>query len=189
MRFRAALIACLALGAATNPVSAQSDPAASPPAAQSAAPIAFLTVDQDRLFAESLWGKRAEADLEKQSQDLQTENRKIEAALTAEEKSLTERRATMAAADFCKLADEFDTRVTGIRQAQDAKARDLTKKRDDDRQAFFQAALPIMGKVMQERGALAILDSRAIFLSVRSIDATTDMIAAIDKTLGDKPLP
>ena len=63
------------------------------------------------------------------------------------------------------------------------KARDLTRKRDEDRQAFFQAALPIMGKVMQERGALAILDSRAIFLSVRSIDATDEMIAAIDKAL------
>ncbi len=193
MRFRAALMACLALGAAVSPALAQNEPPAAPsatvPAAQAAEPIAFLTVDQDRLFTESLWGKRAEADLEKASQDLQAENRKIEAALTAEEKSLTERRATMAAPDFRKLADEFDSRVTGIRQAQDTKARDLTRKRDEDRQAFFQAALPIMGKAMQERGALAILDSRAIFLSVRSIDATDEMIAAIDKALGDKPLP
>ena len=68
MRFRAALMACLALGAAVSPALAQNEPPAAPsataPAVQPAEPIAFLAVDQDRLFTESLWGKRAEADLD-----------------------------------------------------------------------------------------------------------------------------
>ena len=107
--------------------------------------------------------------------------------MTAEEKSLTDRRPTIAPDEFRKLADDFDTRVTGIRQAQEAKARDLTNKRDEDRRTFFDAALPIMGLVMTDRGAIAILDSRAIFLSVKSLDATADMVKRVDEKLGAGP--
>lgn len=154
--------------------------------AQEAPPAsAILTVDQERLFNESLWGKRMQAELETASRALQAENRKIESALTAEEKALTDKRVTMAPADFRALADEFDKRVTEIRAAQDGKARDLTAQRDTDRKAFLDAVLPIMGEVMTARGAVAILDSRAIFLSVRSVDATDAIVKAIDAKLGE----
>ncbi len=175
-RARGVLLAMvLSSGFAGTAVRAQQAPPAS----------AVLTVDQERLFSESLWGKRMQAELEAASRELQAENRKIEAALTAEEKALTDKRVTMAPADFRVLADEFDKRVTGIRAAQDGKARDLTARRDADRKAFLDSVLPIMGEVMTARGAVAILDSRAIFLSVRSIDATDAIVAAIDAKLGD----
>lgn len=169
--------AALLTGAAVPPVRAQDPPPAAP----------ILTLDQERLFAESSWGKRAIAETEAESRTLQAENRKIEAALTAEEKALTERRAQLAPDEFRKLADEFDVRVTGIRQAQDNKARAIAEERDRERQAFFDAALPLMGQVMAERGAVAILDNRAIFLSVRTIDATDDMLARIETDLGAGP--
>lgn len=169
--------AALLAGAAVRPVLAQDPPSPAP----------ILTLDQERLFAQSSWGKRAIAETEAESRALQAENRKIEAALTAEEKALTERRAELAADEFRKLADEFDTRVTGIRQAQDTKARAIAEERERERQAFFDAALPLMGQVMAERGAVAILDNRAIFLSVRAIDATDDMLARIEADLGAGP--
>jgi Skp family chaperone for outer membrane proteins len=183
----AALI-CLAAAA-----SAQEAPAPTPAPVETPVPAApplqsaILTVDLERLYGESLWGKRALAELEDASRALQAENRRIEAQLTAEEKALTNRRPDMPAAEFRKLADEFDTRVTGIREAQDAKARDLTRQRDADRQAFLDAALPLMGEVMRSRGAVAILDNRAIFLSVKAIDATDDIRARIDAGLGPGP--
>lgn len=145
----------------------------------------IMTVDQERLFTETLWGKRMQADLETASRALQAENRKIESALTTEEKLLTDKRVTMASDEFRALADEFDKRVTGIRAAQDGKARELTTRRDADRKAFLDAVLPIMGEVMTARGAVAILDSRAILLSVKSIDATDAIVAAIDAKFGD----
>ena len=155
------------------------------PAQETAPASSILTVDQDRLFNESLWGKRIQAELDAASRALQAENRKIESALTAEEKKLTDKRITTAPADFRTLADEFDKRVTEIRAAQDGKARDLTARRDTERKTFFDAVLPIMGEVMTARGAVAILDNRAIFLSVTSIDATEAIVAAIDNKLGD----
>lgn len=161
--------------------------AAQEAAATTAVQSPVLTIDQDRLYSQSLWGKRAEGELAAATSALQAENRKIEAELTAEEKSLTEKRTKMPAADFRKLADDFDSRVTGIRKAQDGKSRELAAKRDEDRRAFFDAAVPIIGEVMQKRGAVAILDSRAIFLSAKLVDATDEVLAVCNARLGAGP--
>ena len=157
--------------------------------AQEAVPLTspILTIDQDRLYTESLWGRRAEAEIKAAMTVLQTENNRIEAALTAEEMSLTDRRAAMKPDDFRKLADEFDARVTGIRQAQDAKAHDIAAGRDKARQAFLSAALPVMAQLLQARGAVAILDNRAVFVSAKSIDATDDLLKRLDGVLGAGP--
>ena len=149
----------------------------------------ILTVDQDRLYAQSLWGQRVEAELQAETQALQTENNRIEAELTAEEKSLTEKRPTMAPQDFRKLADDFDERVTGIRAAQDRKAADLVASRDRARQEFLAAALPVMAKVLSEHGAVAILDNRAVFVAARSVDATDALLKELDEVLGAGPAP
>ncbi len=155
------------------------------------APSPILTLDQERLFNETLWGKRAAQRIEEASAALAAENRGIEAELTAEEKALTERRATMAAAEFRAAADAFDARVTEIRQTQDAKARAIGRMHDTERQRFLAAAFPVIGEVVRSRGALAVLDSRAIFLSAEEIDVTDEMIARIDEALGegDDPPP
>lgn len=156
-------------------------------APKAAGASAIVTIDQERLYAESLWGKRAVGELEAASRALQAENREIESNLAAEEKSLTKQRETLAPAEFRKLADEFDARVTAIRKEQETKARELAQKRDTDRQAFFDAALAVMGDVMSAQGAVAMLDSRAIFLSVTSIDVTDKVIAGVDEKIGAGP--
>jgi Skp family chaperone for outer membrane proteins len=157
--------------------------------AQEAAPVSspILTIDQDRLYAESLWGKRAEAEIKASMAALQAENNKIEGELTAEELSLTDRRPKMKPEDFRKLADDFDARVTDIRQAQDNKSRQIAADRDKARQAFLTAALPVMAKLLQAKGAVAILDNRAVFVSARSIDATDDLRQRLDQVLGAGP--
>jgi Skp family chaperone for outer membrane proteins len=147
----------------------------------------ILTLDQERFFAESAWGKRAKADVDAVSTALAAENRKLEADLTAEEKSLTEQRETMPADEFRAAADAFDVRVTEIRRTQDGKARDIGRMLDTERQKFFKAAFPVLGKVMQMRGAVAILDARAIFVSADVIDVTDEMIAQVDAVLAAGP--
>jgi Skp family chaperone for outer membrane proteins len=80
-----------------------------PGVAQTGAPVSqILTLDQDRLFAESLYGKALEARLIVATQALAAENRKMEQDLAAEEADLTKKRPTMAASAFQALADAFD---------------------------------------------------------------------------------
>jgi Skp family chaperone for outer membrane proteins len=156
--------------------------AGTPPSITVPSPI--LTLDQDRLYNNSAWGKRARAETEAATAALAAENRRIESELTAEERALTDRRPSMTPEVFRAAADEFDARVVDIRASQDKKAVDLTRRRDAERQAFYSAAFPVLGEVLRTRGAVAILDNRAIFLSLDAIDVTDDLVALVDNRIG-----
>ena len=144
----------------------------------------ILTLDQDRLFSETLWGKRAAERIETASAELAAENRRIEAELIAEERALTDKRAEMSSEDFRAAAEAFDARVTEIRQTQDAKTREIGQMREAERQRFYAEALPVMSEVLRDRGAVAVLDNRAIFLAADVIDVTDEMIQRIDVAIG-----
>lgn len=153
------------------------------------APSAVLTVDPERLFVDSRFGKAAVAKLDAAQQELLSENKKLEIALEAEEKDLTDRRPSLPAADFRKLADAFDKKAEDIRAARLAKSRSLTTLRDDDRQKFLSAIVPILGGLMGEMGALVILDKKSVFLSFERVDITDRAIARIDAELDDDLKP
>lgn len=162
---------------------APSRPALAQETAVPKAPI--LTLDQERLFSGSLFGKAVIARHEVEVKALQSENRRIEAALEAEEMDLTQRRATLPAAEFQMLASAFDTKAEGIRAAQSAKDRALIQRLDEERQRFFDAAAPVLAQLLDEAGAMAIIDKRAVILGFDRIDMTEAAIKRLDETLGD----
>ena len=178
-----------AIGFAVAAVFAAAGPASVAFAQDKAAQSAVLTVDPERLFAESRFGKAAVARLEASQQALLAENKKLEIALEAEEKDLTERRPSLPAPDFRKLADAFDQKAEEIRAARLAKSRSLTTLRDEDRQKFLGAIVPILGDLMGEMGALVVLDKKSVFLSFERVDITDLAIARIDAALGDDLQP
>ena len=178
-----------AIGFALAAVFAAAGPASVAFAQDKAAQSAVLTVDPERLFAESRFGKAAVARLEASQQALLAENKKLEIALEAEEKDLTERRPSLPAPDFRKLADAFDQKAEEIRAARLAKSRSLTTLRDEDRQKFLGAIVPILGDLMGEMGALVVLDKKSVFLSFERVDITDLAIARIDAALGDDLQP
>ena len=173
MRLAAAVLAALV---AATPFQAQT---VGTPAPQ------IATLDQDRLFTESRFGKALEVKAQAASQALAAENRRIEAQLSAEEQELTQKRASLGAAAFQPLADAFDVKVEKLRADQTAKVSALQADRDKDRQAFFQAAVPILADLMAQAGAYAILNKQAVILSFDTIDLTDRAIAALDARLGD----
>lgn len=168
-----------------------------PLAAQTTAPDAtvampvgpVLTLDQERLFADSLFGKALLARQEADLVALQAENRRIETALEAEELDLTRRRPSLPSAEFQTLATAFDEKAEGIRAAQTAKDRVLAQRLDDERQRFFDAVAPILADLLREAGATAIIDKRAVILSYDRIDMTAAAVARIDQVLGDGTAP
>lgn len=179
---RALLLAAL-IGLA-GPVVAQTAPDTASPTVGTPVPQ-IATLDQDRLYVSSAFGKALEAKALAASQALAAENRRIEAELSAEENALTEQRATMSAAAFEPLAKAFDEKVEKRRADQAAKVEALKAERDADRKAFFQAAVPILVDLMQQMGASAVLDKQAVILSFDTIDMTDRAIAALDARLGD----
>lgn len=153
--------------------------------AQDAPPPQIVTLDQDRLYSASRFGAALEAKALAATQELATENRKIETDLAAEEAALTTQRATLSAADFSALAEAFDTKVQRIRAEQEAKVQALAADRDAGRKQFFNAAVPVLAELMRQMGAYAILNRDAVVLSFDSIDITDRAIAELDAKLGD----
>jgi Skp family chaperone for outer membrane proteins len=147
--------------------------------------VAILTLDDERLFTGSAFGKAVIARQDADSQALIDENRRIEAALEAEEKDLTNRRALMPREEFAPLSEAFNEKVEGIRKAQDAKTRELQRKFESDRQRFLEVARPILAEVMAARGAVAIIDSRAVFVGFENIDITDEAIARLDAAVDE----
>ncbi len=156
---------------------------------EAAPPMAVLTLDQNRFFAESAFGRAVLAREAADTSALAAENLQIEQTLEAEERDLTTRRANLPAAEFTLLATEFDTRVEEIRTAQDAKSRAIGQRREDDRQRFLQAAVPVLGELLTEAGAAIIVDKATVILALSSLDVTDEAIAKVDAALGDGSAP
>ena len=146
---------------------------------------AVVTLDRNRLFEETRMGRAILARIETASNDLIAENRRLEAALEAEERALTARRAALPMEEFRELAREFDTRVEELRVAQEAKSRALTRTRDEEQQRFFETAIPVLAALMQDLGAVAIIDRSAVILSFDRIDITAQAIARLDSAIDD----
>ncbi|AHM05004.1 Outer membrane protein H precursor [Roseibacterium elongatum DSM 19469] len=157
-----------------------------PGLAQEAAPTGGIAIlNQERLISQTLYGQRIQRELELASNALAAENRRIEGQLSEEELRLTELRDTLQAEEFRALADDFDSRVEGIRAAQDAKARDLQDQTEIAQARFFELTLPILLDLVRARGAAVLMDSRAVLLSADSVDITEAAITRIDAELGE----
>lgn len=143
-----------------------------------------LMIDFEEVFARSEYGQRVLDEVRAETEELAAQNRRIEAALDAEEKSLTERRPTMAVEDFRAEAEAFDEKVEGIRQAQDAKERALRQATPDAREELLRSATPIIGQLMADRGGAIVLDRRTVLIAIDAIDITDEAIAEIDAAIG-----
>ena len=155
-----------------------------PPAPQS---LPMMTIDPERLFAQSQWGKRVLADYEARGRALAADNERLANQFSDEEGELTKLRDSMSPEEFRARAEEFDKRVVEVRRERDKLLTDLQHEFDQGRNSFLQAVLPVLAKLMQERGAVVVLDQRAIFVSADSIDVTQELIGRVDVEVGAGP--
>ncbi len=145
----------------------------------------ILTIEPDRLFSDSAFGQRIVRDIETEGNQIASDNRRIEAELTQEERELTELRDTLTTEEFRERASAFDEKVQELRRTQDEKARALGQRSDEARRALLAAAQPVLLDLMADSGAVAILDRRAVLLSVSAVDITDRAITRVDATIGD----
>ncbi|WP_341365735.1 OmpH family outer membrane protein [Yoonia sp. BS5-3] len=150
---------------------------------QSGPPV--LIINSDRLYFETLYGRRLAADLAAEVTEVQLENDRIVQTLTEEERSLTLRRPDMTPEEFRAEADAFDAKVQEVRRARDAKNLELQTASAEARAIFEERVQGIIGNVMLARGAAMVVEERSVLLSVQSANITDDVIARVDAVLGD----
>ncbi|MCK0151149.1 OmpH family outer membrane protein [Marivita sp. S6314] len=145
----------------------------------------ILTISPDALFNQSAFGQRIAREIEAESAQIASENRRIEAELTSEERELTELRDTLAPAEFRARADAFDEKVQKLRREQDEKARALGQRTEEARRALLSAVQPVLLQIMVDSGAVAVLDRRAVLLSADAVDITEQAIQRVNEEFGE----
>lgn len=147
----------------------------------------ILTIDRDRLFAGSAWGRRIQAGLTQQGSDLSQENERLVQKFSEEEEELTRLRDTLPAEEFRIRADEFDRRVVEVRRQRDLALQNLQQLSQKQRDTFYEAVMPVIAKLMLERQAAIVLDERVVLIQAQSVDVTDELIARIDAEMGEGP--
>lgn len=139
-----------------------------------------LVIDFEELYQISRLGQRIQQELDARSRALAEEIARIDAEMAAEEKALTERRGEMSAEEFRALADAFDEKVQRLRREQDENAQRLNRLGNEERLKFRQSALPVLGQLMLETGAVMVLETRYVLIFNDAIDITEQAAARID---------
>jgi Skp family chaperone for outer membrane proteins len=145
----------------------------------------ILIMDSERLFVETLYGRRLTEELAEQARALQAENDRIVESLTLEERSLTVRRPEMSPDDFRSESEAFDAKVQEVRRVRDAKNVELQVATAGARAQFEQQVQGILANMMFERGAAMMIEQRDVLLWSRSANITDEAIVRIDAELGD----
>ncbi|MDO6725501.1 OmpH family outer membrane protein [Cognatishimia sp. 1_MG-2023] len=151
----------------------------------STVPSPIIIIESDRLYEQSLFSQRVRQEQNARKAVLLAENRQIAAELAEEEKRLTEQRTTMEATDFRKLADAFDSRVEEIRSIQDDKELQIIRFAEEERIRFFQELVPVLERILNERGASIVLEKRTTFASSSALNVTDRTLAIANGLLGD----
>jgi Skp family chaperone for outer membrane proteins len=149
----------------------------------------ILTVDSERLFADSRYGASLASKIEAQAAEIAADNRRIEGELADEERRLTDLRPKTEPEKFRAMAEAFDDKVTEIRREREEMTKTLGQDSDAARRAFLKAAEPVLNALMQEAGAAVILEHRNIFVSRDIVDITDEAIERIDAALLDDATP
>ncbi len=155
---------------------------AAPAAAQEGG---IAVVDQERMFRQSAFGERVRSEIDRRSEALAAENRRIEAELVAEERALTDLRPSLEPEEFRARARAFDEKVRGIRAEQDAKARALAGYQEEAQQDFAARVAPVLSQLLEEIDASILLDRRVVLSAAEEADVTGRAVARIDAAIGD----
>jgi len=149
--------------------------------------LPILLLDQERLLRGSKLGQAFLKESRDKELRLVERRRRIDSELEAEEKRLTDLRDETPAEDFRKLADAFDEKVVRLRAEQEQASVELTQELDDSRKRFFQQAAPVITSIMQEFGALVVMEQRNVLVSVNGLNITNRAIAQLDSRFNVEP--
>lgn len=137
-------------------------------------------LDQDRLFTGSRLGQALLADLNAAERRLDRENQTLAEQLEAEERALTELRATLPPEEFRERAEAFDRRVDTIRAERARLSQELARRYETEAQRFFEYAVPILSELLAEEGISVLLRPEAMILGADWLDITDLAIERID---------
>ena len=148
---------------------------------------AILFVNQERMLAESELGKLILTMEASERAVLTAESERIASELEAAEQQLTDERPTAEPEAFRTKAEAFNLRVEQVRAERLAADQAQTQRNEDRRRAFYGVAGQILGEILVQNRASAIMDRRSVLLFNTGLDITDLAIVQLDAAFAANP--
>lgn len=152
--------------------------------ALSAQPL--LTVELERVLQGSEYGQAILNEEAAKIDALRQRGREVDSQFEAEELRLTAQRAELPPDEFRQLAEQFDARVIATRAELQQQGRTLEQENQERRQAFFNDVTPILVGILEETGATAIVEHRALLVARQDLNITEEVIKRLDQAYRDR---
>jgi len=143
----------------------------------------IAVVDTDKVFGDSVWGKNAILEMEKETEKWQKEGEKIDKQLADLEEKLTKQQAFLDnKEEEKKLVDEIDLKRTeGQKLVQDGNIK-LKQKRDELLQPILDEVKNLIKKLALEDGYDLVLEKQLIVLYLNpELDITNRITVMLDR--------
>ncbi len=150
--------------------------------------LKIAVVDTDKVFSDSVWGKNAVLEMEKEAEKWQKEGERIDKELATLEEKLAKQRSFLDDKEQeQKLENEIENkRLEGQKLVQDGNAK-LKMKRDELLQPILDEVKEIIRKLAIEEGYDLVLEKQLIVLYLNpEIDITSKVTVMLDKAYKDK---
>ena len=141
----------------------------------------IVSLDRERVFTDSIAGKRIQQEIEKRQNALRAENQLIDTQLTEEEKSLAEQRKIDLPDVFATKATAFDEKVKRIRQEQRDKGQKIVQFATASRTDFFKQVAEVLRSYMAQNGVNLVLEANTVMMSAQQADITQEVINRLDR--------
>jgi Skp family chaperone for outer membrane proteins len=105
------------------------------------------------------------------------------AKLRAEEAELAKIRETLSREEFDARALNFEAEVRAFKRERSHASAELQRAIADGMKQLRDQLGPVLLAIMEERGAMVILDSGTVALSARALDITDEAIARINESV------
>ena len=141
----------------------------------------IVSLDRERVFTDSIAGKRIQQEIEKRQNALRAENQLIDTQLTEEEKSLAEQRKIDPPDVFATKATAFDEKVKRVRQEQRDKGQKIVQFATASQDDFFKQVVEVLRTYMAQNGVNLVLEANTVMMSAQQADITQEVINRLDR--------
>jgi len=144
----------------------------------------ILVLNQENLLKFSKSGQALLSKENAMKEAHKQEGLRLDFELESEELILTEKRDELIPEEFDKLAIQFDSKVVAVRRDHQQKSEALAGELDSMRKEFFSNIVPVVAKIMKERGASMVFEQRNVLFTGPDIDITAEVIQRLDSEAG-----
>lgn len=139
-----------------------------------------LVFDREVVLSTAEAGKALVEEVEAARSALLAENAQIYADLEAEEREISDQRATMTEEAFRARAAAFDDKVTEVRSTQDQKARDIQTLYDDGLQKLERQMNEVLSELARDVGAVMVFERQQVYLASSAVDVSIPLITEMN---------